>query len=196
MNQSTLAAAVLDDLIFSDDFNVPDDPAAFNNGYNNWSFIAPAATPTCQMGIIGGKAYVSQNPTFEIMAFRNAGQRNVAASVVFPNNDMTSGLFVCAPPVPNVQTFYSFGLEDVQAPAIYRASGGTWTKMGGYAFGSALPGGYEATLEVSGNYINGYINGNLIISAFDPSPLTGTYVGIRNGNVTAGYWDNFKLRRR
>lgn len=178
---------------FHDDFNRADNAASVGNG---WALFARTATPASLMGILNGQAYVSQNPTFEVISYQDTGlgSKDIAVSCVFPHTDLTSGLIArFAVPYNDQQTFYAFGFDNVDAPALYKVVSGSYTKLGGTQTGSAIPDGCQVRMEIRGTSIKVYLNGELIITATDNTPITaGPGVGMRNGNTVAGHWDEFE----
>lgn len=184
-------------IIFFDDCNRPDNPSSVGNG---WLFFARTSTPSSLMGILNGQVYVSQNPTFEVTSYRDSAlgsTGNIAVSCVFPTTDLTSCLIArCNVPYNDQQSFYMIGFDNVDSPALYKVSGGSYTKLGGSSLGAAIPNGSTARLEIRGTSIRAYINGNQFASAVDSTPITaGPGVGMRNGNNSSGHWDNFVVER-
>lgn len=182
-------------VIFSDDFTRPDDPNSVGNG---WQFFARATTPSSLMGILNGQVYVSQTPTFEVTSYRDStlgSTGNIAVSCVFPTTDLTSCLIArCNVPYNDQQSFYMIGFDNVDSPALYKVSGGSYTKLGGSSLGSAIPNGSTPRIEIEGTSIRAYISGNQFASAVDSTPITaGPGVGMRNGNNSSGHWDNFVI---
>jgi len=87
--------------------------------------------------------------------------------------------------------FYRFGLHGgTEVVDLYRVSGGSWVFLAGMPFAPAKDRWYTLTVEVVGDSIRGFVNGELLIDTHDAThPTGGIGIGVLEDAMVTVYDD-------
>lgn len=97
---------------------------------------------------------------------------------------------ICRVSGAQANSWYMLRRASASTVSIYKNAAGTTTTL--TTVNATLAIGDVMRIEAYGDLINGYVNGVLVTSVTDPSPLTGTGTGIRvTGNAQNMIWDDF-----